>query len=186
MGLIAIADILKPDAKLAIEKLKTMGIVSVMISGDNLATAKSIAAQAGITEVLAEVLPQDKAAEVKKFQAQGKKVAFVGDGINDAPALAAADLGIAIGTGTDVAIESGELVLVKGSPLKVVEAILLSQRTFRIIKQNLFWAFFYNIAAVPLAALGFLNPMIAGAAMALSSVSVVLNSLTLRNSKSDK
>lgn len=182
-GLIAIADILKPDAKEAIIKLKAMGILSVMISGDNLRTAGAIAAESGINQVLAEVLPQNKAIEVKKLQQQGKKVAFVGDGINDAPALVQADLGIAIGTGTDIAIESGELVLVKGSPLKVVEALKLSQMTFKIIKQNLFWAFFYNVAAVPLAALGYLNPMIAGAAMAFSSFSVVANSLRIKNNK---
>ncbi len=183
LGLIAIADTLKTDAREAVSKLKALGISSIMISGDNLRTAQAIAKDAGIDTVLAEVLPQDKAAEVKKLQAQGKKVAFVGDGINDAPALVQADLGIAVGSGTDIAIESGELVLVKGSPLKVVQALLLSQKTFRIIKQNLFWAFFYNIAAIPLAAFGLLNPMIAGAAMALSSFSVVGNSLRIRKNK---
>jgi len=183
IALIAIADTLKLDAKEAVGKLKAMGIASIMISGDNQRTAEAIAKQAGIDTVLAEVLPQDKALEVKKLQAQGKKVAFVGDGINDAPALVQADLGIAVGTGTDIAIESGELVLVKGSPLKVVQAIQLSQKTFKIIKQNLFWAFFYNIAAIPLAALGYLNPMLAGAAMAFSSFSVVGNSLRIKNNK---
>lgn len=183
IGLIAIADIIKPDAKEAVGKLKNMGILSIIISGDNQRTAQAIAKEAGIDVVLAEVLPQDKAKEVKKLQVQGKKVAFVGDGINDAPALAQADLGIAIGTGTDIAIESGELVLVKGSPLKVVQAIQLSQKTFKTIKQNLFWAFFYNIAAIPLAALGYLNPMLAGAAMAFSSFSVVGNSLRIKNNK---
>ncbi len=183
IALIAIADTLKSDAKEAVEKLKAMRISSIMISGDNQRTAVAIAKQAGIDTVLAEVLPQDKAVEVKKLQAQGKKVAFVGDGINDAPALVQADLGIAVGTGTDIAIESGELVLVKGSPLKVVQAIQLSQKTFKTIKQNLFWAFFYNIAAIPLAALGYLNPMLAGAAMAFSSFSVVGNSLRIKSNK---
>ncbi len=179
-GLIAVADVLKPDAAAAIGALKALGIRSVMISGDNERTAQAVAKRAGVAAVLAEVLPQDKAAEVKKLQALGQRVAFVGDGINDAPALVQADLGIAIGTGTDIAIESGDLVLVKGSPLKVVQALQLSQQTFKIIKQNLFWAFFYNAVAVPLAAFGFLNPMIAGAAMALSSFSVVGNSLRIK------
>jgi Cu+-exporting ATPase len=183
IGLIAIADALKPDAKEAVSALKAMGIESMMISGDNQRTAEAIAKAAGITSVIAEVLPQDKAAHVKKLQDAGKKVAFVGDGINDAPALVQADLGIAVGTGTDIAIESGELVLVKGSPLKVVQALQLSQKTFRTIKQNLFWAFAYNVAAIPLAALGFLNPMIAGAAMALSSFTVVGNSLRIKRNK---
>ncbi len=183
IGVIAIADSVKPDAKEAVAKLKAMGIDSMMISGDNERTAHAIAKEIGISSVLAEVLPQDKAAQVKKLQDTGKKVAFVGDGINDAPALVQADLGIAVGTGTDIAIESGELVLVKGSPLKVVQAIHLSQKTFKVIKQNLFWAFAYNVAAIPLAALGFLNPMIAGAAMALSSFSVVGNSLRIKKNK---
>ncbi|MFA6255074.1 MAG: heavy metal translocating P-type ATPase [Patescibacteria group bacterium] len=182
-GLIAVADTLRPEAKKAIEILSQTGIESVMISGDNQKTADYIASQLGIKKVIAEVLPNDKAREVKSLQALGKTVAFVGDGINDAPALAQADLGIAIGTGTEVAIEAGNIVLMSGNPLKAVEAIMLAKKTFITIKQNLFWAFFYNICAIPLAAMGFLNPMIAAAAMGLSDVFVVGNSLLLKRKK---
>lgn len=180
VGMLAIADTLKPDAFEAISKLKAAGMRTVMITGDNMRTAEAIARAAGIDEVFAEVLPGEKAEKVKALQEGGVHVAFVGDGINDAPALVQADLGIAIGTGTDIAIEAGNIVLVKGSPMKVVEALMLSALTFRTIKQNLFWAFFYNIAALPLAAFGMLDPMIAGGAMALSSVSVVGNSLRIK------
>lgn len=183
LGVLAIADTIKGDAFLALRALERSGIETAMITGDNAQTARAIAQQLGIATVFAEVLPADKAQSVRELQSRGKKVAFVGDGINDAPALAQADLGIAVGTGTDIAIEAGNIVLVKGSPLKAHEALDIAQLTFRVIKQNLFWAFFYNIAALPLAALAMLNPMIAGGAMAFSSVSVVLNSLRIARRK---
>lgn len=183
VGVIAIADILKADAREAIQKLRSRNIETVMITGDNKKTAEAIARQVGIEKVFAEVLPGEKAEKVKILQQEGQKVAFIGDGINDAPALVQADLGIAIGTGTDIAIEAGNIVLVKGNPAKVVEALELSRLTFRTIKQNMFWAFFYNMVALPLAAFGLLNPMIAAGAMAFSSVSVVSNSLRLKTKK---
>ncbi len=181
--MIAVADSLKEGARAAIERLRAERIATVMITGDNKRTAEAIAKEIGIDRVLAEVLPQDKAEQVRELQKRGQRVAFVGDGINDAPALAQADLGIAIGTGTDIAIEAGNIVLVKGHPLKVVEALRLSRLTFKTIKQNMFWAFFYNVAAIPLAALGLLNPMIAAAAMAGSSLTVVGNSLRIKRQK---
>ncbi|MBV9114620.1 MAG: copper-translocating P-type ATPase [Hyphomicrobiales bacterium] len=180
IGIIALADRVRPRAAAAVQRLQESGIATILMTGDNERTAGAVAATLGIRRVLAGMLPADKAAEVERLQAQGKRVAMVGDGVNDAPALAAADIGIAMGTGADVAIETAGIALMRADPMLIADAIALARATYAKIRQGLFWAFVYNLLGLPLAASGLMSPMLAGAAMALSSVSVVSNALLLR------
>jgi Cu+-exporting ATPase len=185
-AVLEVADAVKDTSAEAVRRLRALGLTPVLLTGDNRAVAEAVAAEVGIDEVIAEVLPEEKVAVVRRLQGEGRTVAMVGDGVNDAAALAQADLGLAMGTGTDAAIEAGDLTLVRGDLRVAADAIRLARRTLGTIRSNLFWAFAYNVAALPLAAAGLLNPMIAGAAMAFSSVFVVSNSLRLRGFRAQR
>ena len=185
MGLLAFGDELKPTSLKAIQQLKSLNIRTVLVTGDNLGSANAVGRALEIDSIRAEVLPSDKADIVSEIRRSGDRVAMVGDGINDAPALAAADVGMAMSTGTDVAMHAAGITLMRGDPALIADAIDISRRTYRKIRQNLFWAFAYNVVGIPLAAFGLLNPMVAGAAMALSSVSVISNALLLRRWRSN-
>jgi Cu+-exporting ATPase len=186
LGILAVTDPIKSVAPQAVAALQARGLATVMLTGDNPGVAQMVADKVGINQVIAEVLPEDKAAQIQALRTQGRRVAMIGDGVNDAPALAAADVGMAMGTGTDVAMETAGITLMRGDPTLVAGALSISQATYHKIRQNLFWAFVYNAIAIPLAAFGMLSPVIAGAAMAMSSVSVVSNSLLLRRWRPQK
>ena len=180
LGLLAFGDAVKPTARAAVEALRTRGVLTVMLTGDNVGSARVAAKALGIDQVVANVLPEGKASALADLKRAGYTIAMVGDGVNDAPALAAADVGIAMGSGTDVAMHAAGVTLMRGDPRLVADAIDVSKRTYAKIRQGLFWAFIYNVVGIPLAAFGYLSPVLAGAAMAFSSVSVVANALTLR------
>jgi len=179
IGSLSLADSLKPTSKQAVSGVKDLGLKPILLTGDNRLTAGRVASELGIEDFIAEVLPEDKQNEIKKLQKKGAKVSFIGDGINDAPALVQADLGISLASGTDIAKEAGEIILMKNDPLLVPDAIRLSRKTFSIIKQNLFWAFFYNSVAIPIAVLGLANPMIGAVAMTFSDITVIANSMRI-------